>query len=815
MASNMAQPTATGQTAIPVNPLAQNASTQFIALPHHIIPLSTKARLLTRYLLDGIPLPTFLAPLGDFFTGMFSGVLMTAGLAYFLTQHQNDRAKIQLAVFHIVRMLDNAPNYRQLRPRDVVAGMEKEVQRMVGEHLSFSEAEEVRRVGRRKIEEDLGRERARRRRIGELRREHDGANEMRGRVGGGRVRARRSVVPVEESDEEEEAGVRELLREVQEEERREDVQVQDEEELQLQNEDEQEGEEEGEEEDEEGEISMMDDKSSTYSSSSSSDDDNPYAPSSAQPRSSQRYSTYKGLFSSESVGGPSSPTPDPRQRPQASQAGSGYGLDYEDDKLYSSPEPLAGTPPTEQPQRPITLKKPTTLLKEATQRVALLQAATPRASFLEDATRRAFDPNAPGNRPYQSPVLSRLPVPNRPTNSMALGEQDPEKGTWLTSIAGGLSPQDSPPMGSTEYGTAASRKLYGVVITERKKRRSIRDFFGRAVANEQALETVREELEVNEEVLGEGNAMVEDEMADEDHNMVEENLNFMGQESCRELSDPIMDYWENENDGSPSDPLLAHLSDFPVETVIELHSSISRHSVGSSPSGDEISPVLPPPPSDSPETSSQDFLPLPSSQSNDPYTPEVASPPLPSLPSSRPNDPYTPEIVSPALPVLPSSSLSSPPHFSPPEDTQPPPETPPPVDITAETVTSSPAQPSKPAPSSSSSSPSSSSNTIRSHPIVLIPYSPPQPATTPLPKKKPGRPRKVVGKNDTPRPVVAVRKNTRESNTPAKLREITPAAKKVPVQTPVKKKVVPGSHEETPGLRKSARKNKYVGAFSK
>ncbi|KAJ4357048.1 hypothetical protein N0V95_002786 [Ascochyta clinopodiicola] len=116
--------------------------------------LSAIAKAITNFLFGELPLPTSLSRYATFFTGLVTGAMGATALYTYLHRNKRDRAKIQLAVYHIIHILQHHPDHQDLlqRPQELLRRMEPEALRMVDKHLTINEAEEVTKVLKRRCE---------------------------------------------------------------------------------------------------------------------------------------------------------------------------------------------------------------------------------------------------------------------------------------------------------------------------------------------------------------------------------------------------------------------------------------------------------------------------------------------------------------------------------------------------------------------------------------------------------------------------------------------------------------------------------------
>jgi hypothetical protein len=125
-------------------------------LQHAFISLSAAVRDLTRFLLDDFPLRNILKQHGVVLLIITSGATATYLCRYF-EQNRTSRAKIGLAVFHIVRTIENYPQYHgQLNdPEGLIREIDAEVARMIDTHLTKDEAASAMTELKRKVWNDV------------------------------------------------------------------------------------------------------------------------------------------------------------------------------------------------------------------------------------------------------------------------------------------------------------------------------------------------------------------------------------------------------------------------------------------------------------------------------------------------------------------------------------------------------------------------------------------------------------------------------------------------------------------------------------
>jgi hypothetical protein len=151
MASETAKFTLLTQTTTTILLSKQTQATQ--AVP----PLSSIAKTLTQYFFGESTLPSYLQPYGHLLLGFTGGAAAATALYSFLQRNKDDRKKIQLAVFHVVRVLQNLPNLeeRMQTPEKLLAMISEEVNYMIGIHLTQSEGAATISQVKRKVETDF------------------------------------------------------------------------------------------------------------------------------------------------------------------------------------------------------------------------------------------------------------------------------------------------------------------------------------------------------------------------------------------------------------------------------------------------------------------------------------------------------------------------------------------------------------------------------------------------------------------------------------------------------------------------------------
>lgn len=675
MASNMSEFPHAQSTLAATSSLTGNAFIlQNLLTSRPARSLSAIAKALTRFLFDRLPLPEYLEDYGHLLSLTTSGALGVT-LYHLFHKYRENRAKVQLATFHVIRMTETRSDMEALLddPHALIQVMDSEVAHMIDIHLTKNEASEAMTGLKRKVWSYVDEQRA-------SKRQETSSTEYQASIHG-----------YEEEQHLQTADDHDVIELSSSSPTPSEVDVQD----QLQDDT----------DEQHLDIMDMDSHSSVPVPSSSQTPSPPTSSSAKQPSSEHGRSTYLVPSSSESDEGhsPTLGARAPKNTPQH-----GYGLNYDEEDEDNEELYTAGLP-SSPPKTSQARQQQKTIAKKP-------------MSMLQAATIRAFDLEAPGNRPYESPVLSGpkavKPITNvklqEPPNTLANKTRDPKRGTWLELIPEGFSPHQTPPSSTTQYRVAESRKYYDDVKSARKERRSVRDFF----------KPGEELVQVRQEQAHSPTPVVVKEQVEQ------------------EWPDAILTYSDGEDDDD-------------AEVVEPVPRMSPLPSMDSPPSAPEISPPLPSLSSDS--SISQEF-----------------SSELPQIPSSPLSSPLSDRLSSPPLSEVETLQQASPPVSSTPRA------------VRSKTPLKAPQTP----------IPVRSSTPKRSSPIVLI-ETPPKTTTPSPPKKTCSRPRKAEDsvKPDTPMPVLK------------KLGRI----KKVvgEIQTPCKVRV------ETPGVRKSARKSGYRGAYTK
>jgi hypothetical protein len=481
LASKMPFPTATT--------IAQ--PTQTVSKP---LALSTAAKALTRFLFGEAPLPPFLQQYGRLVMLLTGSAAMGSGVYYFIQQHRHSRQKIQLAMFHVIRLLGTLEDLdaHLEDPHEILEVIDREIKRMVDMlHLTEAEGDAVKNKLKRSVfamadAQEIVVPKKRRHSApptptGVRTQRKQARQDARGHL----QRPHPAVVPhitvTAPSQDHQQLPSSE-----------DDIQAQ------LH--------------DEEVDIDMPDaqDKSSERTKSRvnsyddgvrvalpiPSPDNHPPTSSTRPPPSSQSRSTYKFPSSSDEV----TPTPAPRLRNPTPRRG--VGLANEADELYSmSPSPSASpeSPPrnkflldeelrsisrdherfpassgwSSSPEAPEVTRQPprksTPYVKKSTKHVSYVQEAINNAF---EAHNRVHTPTDPFAVPRP---LSRA---TRPSSIASILRPPPRDGTGtvLHSITEGLSPHESPAPGTTQYRINETRKFTEETRAKRDHRRAMRTF---------------------------------------------------------------------------------------------------------------------------------------------------------------------------------------------------------------------------------------------------------------------------------------------------------------------------------------------------
>lgn len=106
---------------------------------------TTALKYIMKFMYEGVQLPEFLAPYAGLFTSLLAGALGGSALYAYLHRHQANRAKVKMAVFHVLHVLQRDPAYNALLQdaEELLKRIDAEVMRLVGDHLTTTEASDV------------------------------------------------------------------------------------------------------------------------------------------------------------------------------------------------------------------------------------------------------------------------------------------------------------------------------------------------------------------------------------------------------------------------------------------------------------------------------------------------------------------------------------------------------------------------------------------------------------------------------------------------------------------------------------------------
>ena len=122
-----------------------------------IVALSTKAKALAQHLLNQqfTKLPEYLQPYVPFLQGLFLGAAASVGIGNSIYRYlqQRNQSKLQLAIFHVLRTLENDPNLSVMLQNSERLGLalEAEVMYMIPELLTRSEGDKALKELKRKV----------------------------------------------------------------------------------------------------------------------------------------------------------------------------------------------------------------------------------------------------------------------------------------------------------------------------------------------------------------------------------------------------------------------------------------------------------------------------------------------------------------------------------------------------------------------------------------------------------------------------------------------------------------------------------------
>lgn len=118
--------------------------------------LHLAARSITGFLLDGLAIPDHLEPLGSLIMAFTAGTAASTSLHYFLRRNREHRARIDLAIYIVARVVESTPQYRSLldRPEHLLNILDDQVMPVLNAHLTKGEANVAMTQLKRKIWDD-------------------------------------------------------------------------------------------------------------------------------------------------------------------------------------------------------------------------------------------------------------------------------------------------------------------------------------------------------------------------------------------------------------------------------------------------------------------------------------------------------------------------------------------------------------------------------------------------------------------------------------------------------------------------------------
>jgi len=478
--------------------------------------LSAKVKALTSFLMDGAILPETLKQHGKLllaFTAFTAGAATASAIFPYFNRYRNNRAKVNLAVFHITRIIEKTPEYqdRIYHPHELVRVMDAEVQRLLQVHLNQQEAEGAMIALKRKLWVEIDEERAlvAKRRKSEIAERKDSAvaaaPEMEEthaelpqpspttspapevfKPSSSRKDKLVSSAKIKEKEDSIMADVDALVETLATPLRQErqavatsssaiktpSAQISQTPQHPL--------------------SSVL--ESSKQSPGQTFLDYTPVMEHAASPfpsytpgtgQAASPFPPYTPLMEQVVSSSPSLPARPPTRRggygssppstskqlppssiaqAQAVHASPGYGLNYDDGDLYSSSPAIVSTNGSPMGQQ-ISVHKP----------LSTLQQALIGARNLNTPAHMPSDPPVTENRKTSKPP-STVKI-QKPPNSMAVRTGNEDKGTWLGPIQEGASPHESPAPGTTQYRVAESKSFYKKIVDSREERRDMRKFF--------------------------------------------------------------------------------------------------------------------------------------------------------------------------------------------------------------------------------------------------------------------------------------------------------------------------------------------------
>ncbi|KAA8619968.1 hypothetical protein PtrV1_07062 [Pyrenophora tritici-repentis] len=397
------------------------AATTFITPPSNYrppfpspkLPFATIAETLTSHLFSSTPLPLDLAHYTPILLAFTAGAVVGTGIYTYIHRYKISRAKVKLAIFHMVHWLENLPNIKQrfANPKELIAFVQKEVDEMVKEYGQLSKSEGKETVKAAEMPSSPPRD------------VRDGGAPTMSQAAVGEYAVSSSVLEDEDVkmtgyDSHTPAPTQESELPTIPNRVFEDL-------TQMP-------------------MSTLDRNPFNYPSDSSSPesigDVETLAPSAIQGRSTYKYAPSSSGSFPERVEDAAIPTPStPDQNP----------YNYPSDP--SSPEAVeeAATPVLSSAQGFSKYLLNNSILRRAPKSTELLPSVQPAQT---ETSTKAVRPTIQFPAPYSDTLLCTLPE--------------------------GISPQQSPPEGTTQYRAAGTKKMYREIEQGRSLRRGIRNFFG-------------------------------------------------------------------------------------------------------------------------------------------------------------------------------------------------------------------------------------------------------------------------------------------------------------------------------------------------